>query len=68
MRNVSGPEGAKLFDHLREILALFQDAGGDAAGELAGKMLLDRLRIELAGRRSQAIPPKQKRVDPGRGK
>ena len=59
-REDSGPGGTELFGHLCEILEMFPNAGEDAEGALAGKVMAARLRRELAAKHCPGRTPEDR--------
>jgi hypothetical protein len=60
-KKTAGAERMDLFVHLCDVMDLFPGAGERAAGELAGKMMAERLRQERGAKRRTPAGPKPSR-------
>lgn len=56
-----GLEGMDLLSNLCEVMGLFPRASDEAVGELAGRMMAERLRREAAEKRRRPGPAKTRR-------
>ena len=50
-RRTAALEGMDLFGHLCEVMGLFPEAGHEAVGEIAGRLMTERRKAELGGKR-----------------
>jgi hypothetical protein len=57
----SGSSGTALLSHLCEVMELFPSVGEEALGELAGRMMAERLRRETADKKHGLAPAKTRR-------
>jgi hypothetical protein len=58
MQAGGGLSGMPLLVHLCEVMDLFPTASDEAVGELAGRMMADRLRRETARKNRRLAPAK----------